>query len=57
MKEKSKLTRQGIRDLNYYGPKPRPAVAVALKSPEDAVDVAPPAVQPQVADAPQRSEK
>lgn len=41
MKEKTRMTRQGIRDLNYYGPR-RPTASpatVAPKSVEDATIV------------------
>lgn len=50
MDDKTRMTRQGIRDLNYYGPK-RPAVppaAVAPQSTEDAAIVPAPLEVPEV---------
>jgi len=44
---KPKLTVQGIRDLNHYGPRPKQAVKVE-PAPEDAAET-PPAVTEEVA--------
>jgi hypothetical protein len=51
MNEKTRMTRQGLRDLNYYGPR-RPATssaAVAPKSVEDAPSVPVTPVVPEAA--------
>jgi len=39
MEAKTRMTRQGIRDLNYYGPKRAPAASVAPKPDEGAAIV------------------
>jgi hypothetical protein len=53
--ENMKMTRQGIRDLNYYGPKRLPDAPDAPKAVEDAAvvpthPVATPVVPPQPTD-------
>jgi len=56
MKENKKVTRQGLRDLNYYGPK-RPATPpVETKSTEAETVVPTHPVVPQAVDAPQPSD-
>jgi hypothetical protein len=50
MNEKTRMTRQGLRDLNYYGPRrlATSSAAVAPKSVEDAPSVP---VTPEVPEA------
>jgi hypothetical protein len=48
-----KMTRQGIRDLNYYGPKRLPEAPDAPKAVEDAAVVpTPPVAEPALAPQP-----
>jgi hypothetical protein len=48
MEAKTRMTRQGIRDLNYYGPKREPATSVAPSSVKEAPTVPAPPAGPQV---------
>jgi hypothetical protein len=57
MNAKTRMTRQGLRDLNHYGPKRPTAAPVAPKAPEGEMIAPPPPVIPQVADAPQLADK
>ena len=45
---KTRLTVQGIRDLNHYGPRPKKAVTVE-PAPEEAAAETPPAATEEVA--------
>jgi hypothetical protein len=44
MTSETKLTRQGIRDLNHYGPKRQPTATIAPRAVEEPVTI--PAPQP-----------
>jgi hypothetical protein len=47
MNAKPRMTKQGVRDLNYYGPKPAKIRAAARPAAAEAAsDLAPPAVPP-----------
>jgi hypothetical protein len=48
MEAKTKMTRQGIRDLNYYGPRRVPATSVAPTSLAEAPTVPAQPAEPQV---------
>ena len=39
MTSATRMTRQGIRDLNHYGPKPQPAATIAPKTVEESTTV------------------
>lgn len=52
MDSKPRLTKQGLRDLNYYGPRPVKALTPALPAPTGAETSVSPVIVPKASDAP-----
>jgi hypothetical protein len=52
MDSKPRMTKQGIRDLNYYGPRPAKARAASQPAAIDSETVVSPVIVPEKADPP-----